>query len=186
MFFFQRPILIGGGAGIYKVMELNGSSILKCVDVKANDFTTWNTIVICRGETITQDQNYTKVTNFECLSRSGVGDFIVFSSVSEFETADHTGFSYNGTNVVVGLPKLIPINWTDSNLIGVYNTYPVLLNEEILRPINVYNITNNSINEYNISISVNSSSDSINYQLFIFPLLLASVVIGLLRLRKVL
>uniref|UniRef100_A0A2U9IIA7 Thermopsin n=2 Tax=Acidianus brierleyi TaxID=41673 RepID=A0A2U9IIA7_9CREN len=172
LYFFGKPILIEKELGGYKVMELNGDKILKYVYVKANNFSTWNTITINKGEIINQNENSTtNVTYFTDTVFLGVGDFIIFHD--------------NNTNILLELSNLTAINLFNTNLIGVYKTNLILVNEKNLQLANNYSLTNNLIYN-NININIKTFSDLTNYSLFLIPLSVAIIIIGLLRLRKIL
>lgn len=170
LYFFGKPILIEKELGGYKVIKLNGDKILKYVYVKANNFSTWNTIITNKGEIISQNKNSTtNVTDFTDTVFLGLGDFIIFHA--------------NNTNILLELPNLTAINLFNTNLIGVYKMNLILVNEKNLQLANNYILTNNLI--YN-NINIKTFSDLTNYSLFLIPLSVAIIIIGLLRLRKIL
>jgi len=117
LFFLCKPIVVEKEAKGYTVMELNGDKILKSVYINAGYFSTQNSIIFCKIETIYKNSTY-KINISTSMHFSGIGNFIIF----------HEGNS----SIIVTLPNLNVINLSSPYIIGVYNNSPVLVNEENL------------------------------------------------------
>jgi hypothetical protein len=117
LFFLCKPIVIEKEAKGYTVMELNGDKILKCLHINAEYFSTQNSIIFCKIETIYKNSTY-KINISTNIYFSGIGNFIIF----------HEGNS----SIIVTLPNLNVINLSSPYIIGVYNNSPVLVNVENL------------------------------------------------------
>jgi len=117
LFFLCRPIVVEKEAKGYTVMELDGYKILKSVYINAEYFSTQNSIIFCKIETIYKNNTH-KINISTNIYFSGIGNFIMF----------HEGNS----SIIVALPNLNVINLSSPYIIGVYDNSPVLVNVENL------------------------------------------------------
>ena len=117
LFFLCKPIVVEKEAKGYTVMELDGDKILKCLHINAEYFSTQNSIIFCKIETIYKNSTY-KINISTNIYFLGIGNFIIF----------HEGNS----SIIVTLPNLNVINLSSPYIIGVYDNSPVLVNVENL------------------------------------------------------
>jgi len=167
LFFLCKPIVVEKEAKGYTVMELNGDKILKCLHINAEYFSTQNSIIFCKIETIYKNNTY-KINISTNIYFSGIGNFVIF----------HEGNS----STIVTLPNLNVINLSSPYIIGVYNNSPVLVNEENL-------MLNCKCCSAFSNIVVGKFFDRNtagikDYSLLIISILVVGIIIGTVRLKK--
>ncbi|BDC18783.1 hypothetical protein [Acidianus sp. HS-5] len=164
LFFSGKPVIVEHEMKGFKLMELNGDKIVKCVFINAENYTTRNIIAVTRGENITCYKNITESYGITHISYSGIGNFLVFNK--------------NGTNVVVTLPNFCVIKLAGSCIIGVYNGTPILFNKEYLQAYCNYP----TANCYNLTIGNTSVRYSSTF--FLIPIFVLIIILGIIELRR--